>query len=621
MSFLADSKRKMNSSRSSIRRIGGAFAKSTRKLARKAKVKAVKQYRDLTETAEEKLAREFAEGNVTTEDTRTPKQKKKARDEDKAWWRNEVDKLDLRKIRKMKACKPCNGKRIDEVVKTMMCRTEALPYDVPGVDNLLSRTCKNSKLQKDLRVAAETTWPIVHPKVAVLAKAFLEYKRANGSEVEKDVYAALSVDELYIRLLAKRPVTFFSPSDSYKLRNNDTGEGGFDLIGSDNELRPLNLMQYQSYDEMELSALLGMSVPTNFINNGNRNNVAVKTRNHAAKGIVLGLVGARFERRNLMDWKHMIITKEQNTKENGYGKDGDPMLLQWAQLYGQPHFPTHDEVLRHRRKSKNRRYVEVEEKEKQWYFDTSIFKTRCELTAELALAEANERAKDEGKLAFVHLVGLGLGAWKVHRRQASLQAEAFAAVLKRMSFPHVGAVIFGRFGRCSLKEVCKTKRLRTKAGNTVKVEFTERNPSAKTPRPKTGQKPWLLVTAYAWDGNSYPGNEYWLGDSFFNMSGDPAAAAASFIPELQNPEVNTEAFTPERVKIRPEASALPSSSSVPSTTSSAKPSSGARKHGRHHKKKKAGRARSVDSGEAAKRGLAALRASARALDSEEAEMT
>jgi len=47
----------------------------------------------------------------------------------------------------------------------------------------------------------------------------------------------------------------------------------------------------------------------------------------------------------------------------------------------------------------------------------------------------------------------------------------------------------------------------------------------------------ILITSYAWDSNSFPGNEYWLRD--FTSSDDPVTAFSSTIQEMQNPYVNT----------------------------------------------------------------------------------
>jgi hypothetical protein len=73
---------------------------------------------------------------------------------------------------------------------------------------------------------------------------------------------------------------------------------------------------------MKLSAFLSVSSWSYFINEGTRDNKGVpqnNTQRFTTRGIIIGLIGARLKRVGLMEWQEVLVTKTQNTKENGYG--------------------------------------------------------------------------------------------------------------------------------------------------------------------------------------------------------------------------------------------------------------------------------------------------------------
>eukprot|EP00401_Gymnodinium_catenatum_P002658 CAMPEP_0117507174 /NCGR_PEP_ID=MMETSP0784-20121206/26291_1 /TAXON_ID=39447 /ORGANISM="" /LENGTH=943 /DNA_ID=CAMNT_0005302677 /DNA_START=115 /DNA_END=2944 /DNA_ORIENTATION=+ len=437
----------------------------------------------------------------------------------------------------------------------LLARSAALPYAFPTQANRLAEL--PTELQAEVVKHAEGTRPVVHHRVKDLIESFMAHKRKDPRWSK--VYDGLGVAGLVRRLLTKRPLMFMTECDEYVLRDGRTSGKStvrgpsFDDIGTFREQAPLVMEDYQSYDEMEISALLGMSVPTHFINTGGRRNQgrAAPVGTCEPRGIYVGLVGSRFERRNLMEWRHMVVTRDQNTTKNGYGQGNSsaPMLLEWAKLYGLGYLPTFEEAESIAAQG-SERFVNLGN---GTYLDTEAYRARCELTADMFLAEANERAEAEGAKALCHVVGLGLGVWQLHGKQVQIQADAYAAAARRLSLPHVAELHFSWFDSCSAcGGVPGGGRIQTQDGGKILVEFGRRDPAEKLPTPAPGERAWLLVAQYAWDGNSYPGNEYWAG--MLAASGDPAAASSSCIPELQNPEVNVEAFAVENVHIVPGAS-------------------------------------------------------------------
>ena len=374
----------------------------------------------------------------------------------------------------------------------------------------------------------ENSWLLIPSKLLKLIKDFILFKKTFGSDVEKNFYKELEgaegVKTMLFRLFRNRPLSFVGGSDTWVLRDQTDGFGNWESIGTNKESKPLLLKDYMSYDEIEISSFLSVSIFTPFINKGARDNGGKVESDCQQNGIYVGQNGARFERHSKMEWRYMIVDRDQNTVENGYGPANNTKnssyLSIWAIFYDIEYFPLFSEA----EQDKTGRFYKLNS---GVYLDLLVYKKRVKILAEVFLKEANHRAGKISKKAFCYVVGLGLGAWRLSGAidvQKLISIKAYLELLESGKFSNISDIYFAWFNleKDSFKPPSQI--------NGINIHMGYRNPA----EPLNDQNK-LLVANWAWDPNSYIGNEYWTGQ--LRTSGDPAASCCSFISYIGNPDL------------------------------------------------------------------------------------
>ncbi|XP_014478747.1 PREDICTED: uncharacterized protein LOC106746556 isoform X2 [Dinoponera quadriceps] len=424
----------------------------------------------------------------------------------------------------------------------LMKRSDAFPVKFP----ISTMTCAALKTRgtspEVIELNANSVYPLIHEAMLPLIARWLKHKRLYGSSVEKHFYRDLSLIQFIHRLLDKRAVVFYGSEDRWKLADNKTGVDGWESVGTDREKEPLVLTKCLSYDEVKLSAMMVVSSHTEFINDGARKNRGVVSSDPDAvqpRGVIMGVVGTRFEKARVMEYQDILITSLQNTVDNGYGpvvKGGTAeekrgLLVLWAKFYGEDYHLLYEEVVKRIKAKDNRRYLSLAS---QTVFDIENYMKRTLLSVEIILLEANTRAEKQNTTAFLHVVGFGLGVWRVIRDQEVYFLKTFEIAIKKMNkkLKYVSDIMFAYFQQ----QKCGGAGNGDYLGD-IKIHFALREPHSRLFRANDANK--LLVVTYAWDGNSLPGNEFWNG--FLESSGDPAAACSSQVAELHNSKINPRA--------------------------------------------------------------------------------
>ncbi|KAI1746586.1 hypothetical protein F4782DRAFT_43658 [Xylaria castorea] len=361
-----------------------------------------------------------------------------------------------------------------------------------------------------VRNDAASTRIVVHSRFPKLVQQFLAHKRNCGSSVEQALYhAGWTWQQQIARLVEKRALVFLGGNDFTVLRSGKQIGGAYrewDRVGTEEERlnSHLFLEDYLSYDEIMLSSLIGVSGPSFFINDGRRNNIGRldTVGEFEPRGVIIGLVGARFERDDRMESAY-VLKSVRNARQHPELRDI------FFEFFG----------------CRSNQALSL---------DPAMYKARIRITADILFIQASRRAKDMGKKAHVYVVGLGLGVWAIDSSQTKLYVDAFLTSLADLGdddLSHIGTVEFAY-----IDEVLGFKSRSVVLGPSkmaIDVRFSRRNPAAKL---RGADADHLLVLSFAWDGNAFPGNEYWIGS--LGATGDPAAACMSTIGELHNPMTN-----------------------------------------------------------------------------------
>ena len=299
-------------------------------------------------------------------------------------------------------------------------RSSSFPRKFPIVTVLCSEL-KNDVAETVLERNINSVYPVIHEKVLFLCAEFLIHKRAHGNSIEKSLYKDMDVLGLVERLISKRAVAFVGVRDSHMLLDGSEGIDKWKNIGTNLETDDMNLKKYMSYDELKLSAFLSVSSFTHFINNGNRHNCGTRVEKREEiedEGIIVGLIGPRLHRSEVMEFRDIIITRQQNTAKHGFldffTRPPPTVNAVFASFYEKPDY-TYDQIVKEYERDPDNFPNEFEV-----YFDNKTYEKRLALSIDTFFVEANERAKLENKMAFLHVVGIGLGVWRAFNHQKKL---------------------------------------------------------------------------------------------------------------------------------------------------------------------------------------------------------
>lgn len=452
---------------------------------------------------------------------------------------------------------------------------------------------------------------LINKYVASYIDKYLDIMKVSGTPKQKFIYKDMTQDEFIVRCITKRPLSFYKSWNVYRLRSkiqreynkeNRINDGWFDYMVNFPyrkelpyyyEIKDEFLEDYISYDEMLFSSYIGISCPTLFLNDGDRDNLGIVTEKHIARGILTALVGFRFQE-FLHQEALFIATTPAHTKNMGFGEDlsKDAKYKLWADFYRKDYLPTYDDLENSQNPHFLKRYwfcpiskiyIDIEAyKQKLWftykmYIDDIILRYSDQfrklyldsnkplyiIFKDINHEDDYDRTKSkEGKITIdkkfqtfmmTCVILQHLENYIINCENSKGTEREIKMVIDTVEFNNIDCIDtedpdgieyknpenFVGIYDADFHRIIETKSIYDYGNYKTIIKAVKRRIKIKysdLPPFRENLQDYCVACNYAWSANSLVGNEYW--DNGLNYSDSSAMACCSTISQLQNPYIN-----------------------------------------------------------------------------------